>query len=256
MKSIFMRCLLCFTVTVILFSATLCPAKAITVVEKRSNPWNQAWIYPEDDIVTPNIVIIYLHGDGNNGGSNINDLWVMSKVNHPLKYAKENTLQMTDEVLIICPQSRGNAQFRKQQKDLSNVIKDIHDKFPDALLLLAGHSNGAIAAYKVAIAENPYLDGYVFISGNKPAESSKLQFTKNCFVAYGENDSIHRRSDFSNLFDLDISKSKYAKRCQVTDGITKNAYMVGNWSHGQAPLVFLEDFFWEWVYELALEKGV
>lgn len=252
MKFIFMRCCLCFSLILVFLSAFSGTAEAIMIVEKQDDPWNQAWIYPEDEVVTPNIVIIYLHGDGNNGSSNINDLWVMAKVNHPLKYAKEETLAITDEVLIICPQSRGNAQFRNQQENLANMIAEIQEQYPDSLLLLAGHSNGAIAAYKVAIAENPYIDGYVFISGNKPAESPKLQFTKNCFVAYGENDSIHRRSDFSSLFDIDISNSKYAKKCQVTDGITQNAYMVGKWSHGQAPLVFLEDFFWDWVYELAL----
>lgn len=253
MKVIFMRCFLCFSLVVSLLLSSTTKAAAIMIVEKQENPWNQAWIYPEDEIVTPNIVIIYLHGDGNNGSSRLSDIWVMAKVNHPLKYAKEDTLVVTDEVLIICPQSRGNAQFRNQQDDLANMIAEIREMYPDALLLLAGHSNGAIAAYKVAIDENPCVDGYVFISGNKPAESPKLQFTKNCFVAYGENDSVHRRSDFSNLFDIDISNSKYAKKCQITDGITQNAYMVGNWSHGQAPLVFLEDFFWEWVYKLTLQ---
>lgn len=240
----------------ILFSATLCPVKAITVVEKRANPWNQAWIYPEDEIVTPNIVIIYLHGNGNNGSSNIKDLWVMANVNHPLKYAKEDTLVITDDVLIICPQSRGNGQFRSRRQDLSNMIKEIRDEFPEALLILAGHSNGAIATFIVATAENPCIDGYVFISGDRSGESAKLPFTKNCFVAYGINDNVRNRSVFSNLFEIKISDNKYAQKCQVTDAITKNAYMVGNWSHGQAPLVFLEDFFWEWVYKVALEKGV
>ena len=253
MKHFFIRCV-ALTLIFLLCLNTTAMADFL-IKEVASNPWNMMYIFPEEEEVIPNIVIIYLHGDGNNGTQKLETLKVMGKVDHPLKYAMNDTLSLTDDTIFICPQSRGNGQFRYQQDELLRLIRDIKIQFPESIILLAGHSNGAIAADKVALSGCEAIDGYVFISGNQPAESPLLQFVSNAFVAYGESDTVARRKDFKALFvENDISLYEYSKKCAFEEKDSHNAYMVGKWTHGQAPRLFLEEFFWEWVWELQMNK--
>ena len=106
-----------------------------------------------------------------------------------------------------------------------------------------------MATYEIAASNNPDIDGYIFISGMQTKESEKLSLIPNCLVVYGYESMVAHRTDFSNLFyDTDISDNKYSGEIAYVEEVTNNAYFVNrSWSHGTAPEIFQEDFFWEWV---------
>jgi peptidoglycan hydrolase-like protein with peptidoglycan-binding domain len=86
---------------------------AVSDVPVDSEPWDYLYIYPNDEVVTPNIVIIYLHGS-NNSGYSVESLQNLARVDHPLKYAREGTLPLPDDTIFICPQSRADGEFGNQ----------------------------------------------------------------------------------------------------------------------------------------------
>ena len=241
-------CLLFFTITPLTAFAT-------TDIPFDGKPWCHTMIFPEEEIVHPTTIIIYLHGDGNNG-SRKEDLELLTKVDHPLKYAREDTLEIPDDCVIVCFQSHSNGEFRNKYDELCEVIHALAESCPEAKIILAGHSHGAMAAYKIAATGNTDIDGYVFISGIRPKESKTLTLIPNCLVVYGNEEWRASRSDFSDLFyQTDITDSKYAQVSSYSEETTNNAYFLGPWSHGGSPQIFQEDFFWEWVSNVAILTG-
>ena len=57
---------------------------------------------------------------------------------------------------------------------------------------------------------------------------------------------LNTRNDFDNLFYTELG----TKECAWREEDTNNAYVVGDWTHGQTPRIFLEDFFWEWIKDV------
>ena len=253
MKSNFKRCLILVLTLCLLFSATTpMTALATTDIPLAGTPWCQTMIFPEEEIVHPTTVIIYLHGDGNNGKTT-EDLERFTLVDHPLKYAREGNLDIPDDCIIVCFQGTYNGEFRNKSDELCEVISALAQTCPEAKIILAGHSHGAMAAYKIAAAGNTDIDGYAFISGIQPQESERLTLIPNCLVVYGSEEWRSNRSDFSELFyQNDISDSQYARLSSLVEDKTNNAYFLGPWSHGSSPQIFLEDFFWEWVSNVTL----
>lgn len=242
------RCLVCLlAICLLLSTVTPLTASATTDLPFHGKPWCHTMIFAEEEIVNPTTIVIYLHGDGNNGNTK-EDLDRLANVDHPLKYARENTLNLPDDCVMVCFQSKSNGQFRNKSDELCEVIHALSETCPDAKIILAGHSHGAMAAYKIAAAGNTDIDGYVFISGMQPGESEKLPFIPNCLVVFGSENLRASRSDFSALFrETDITDDKYANESSYVEESTNNAYFLGPWTHGSAPQIFLEDFFWEWV---------
>ena len=249
MKTNSTRCLLCLLV-IGLFLSTLTPLKvnATTDLPLPGEPWCQTIIYPEEEIVAPTTIIIYLPGAGHTGSTK-KELERFARANHPLKYSREGNLEMPDDCIMICFQSQAEGEFKKKSSELAEVIHAISESCPNAKIILAGHSNGCLATYKIAASKNPDVDGYVFISGLMNAEDGQLPLMPNCMVVYGSEDLLARRTDFSNLFyNTDISDKKYREDTYYVEDVTNNAYILNtDWTHGTAPEVFLEDFFWEWV---------
>ena len=248
MKTNFKRCLVCFLILCLLCS-TLTPltVAATTDIPFDGEPWCQTMIFPEEELVHPTTIIIYLHGDGNSGKGK-DDLERFAKADHPLKYSRENTLDMPDDCVIICFQSKYDGEFRKSSDELCEIIQALAETSPDSKIILAGHSHGAMAAYKIATTRNKDIDGYVFISGIQPSESDTLPLIPNCLVVYGSEEWRANRGDFSELFyQTDITNSKYAMTSSYVEEKTNNAYFLGPWTHGSSPQIFQEDFFWEWV---------
>lgn len=249
MKTNSTRCLVCLLV-VGLFLSTLTPLSvaATTDLPMNGEPWCQTMIFPEEDLVHPNTIIIYLHGAGHTGQTT-DDLERFARANHPLKYSRDGTLEMPDDCIIICFQARAEYAFSKKSDELCEVIHALSESRPEAKIILAGHSSGAMATYEIAATGNPDIDGYVFISGMKTDKAEKLSLIPNCLVVFGYEEMLGCRTDFSNLFyNTDIGDNKYREEISYVEEITNNAYFVSKkWDHGSAPQVFLEDFFWEWV---------
>lgn len=213
-------------------------------------PWNYAMIYPEDTTVNPNVIIIYLHGDGNNG-QKLEDLVILANIHHPLRYHREDNLPQPDDTIFICPQTRSDSEFSAKIDDLKAMISAISEASPDAKIILAGHESGATTAYQIASEGNKNIDGYVFISSNKPKRAEDLEFIANTLVVYGAEDTNNHRAIFKNLFwEHDIADKIYAAECSLIEELSNNAYFVGPWNPYNAPRIFLEDFFWEWLNNL------
>lgn len=249
MKTNSTRCFI-ITLVLVLVLSTLTPltAYATTDIPLHGKPWCQTIIYPEEEIVVPSTIIIYLPGAGHTGSTQ-DDLERFARANHPVKYSREGNLPMPDDCIIICFQSKAEGEFKKKSSELAEVIHALSESCPDAKIILAGHSNGCLATYKIAASLNPDIDGYVFISGLMNDEDGKLPLIPNCLVVYGYEDLSARRTDFSNLFyNTDISDKKYRDNICYVEEVTNNGYILNaEWTHGTAPQVFLEDFFWEWV---------
>lgn len=213
-------------------------------------PWNHAMIYPEDMSIKPNVIIIYLHGDGNNG-KEIEDLVILANIHHPLRYHREDILPQPDDTIFICPQTHSDGEFLTKLDELEAMISAISESSPDAKIILAGHESGATAAYQIASEGNKNIDGYVFISSNKPKKAKDLEFLANALVVYGAEDNNNHRAIFKNLFwEHDIADSTYTTECSFIEELSNNAYFVGPWNPYNAPRIFLEDFFWEWLNNL------
>ena len=226
-------------------------ALAVTDIAMEDSPWNHVWIYANDEIVVPNVVIIYLHGDGNSGYG-LKGLEKFPKVDHPLRYARNDTLPLPDDTIFICPQSGYDGEFRFKQEELTEFIHMIAEAYPDALIILSGHSHGSLASYVMAANGNDDVDGYVFISGIRPPESEEISLMQNCLVVFGDETWLSKRGDYSNLFlKTDISDMEYRKECTYLEEESNNGYIRGRWGHGDAPKVFLEDFFWEWLNNIS-----
>ena len=247
MKAKYKRCLTLFCCIMLLIPVLVQSASATGDFGFSNDKWNFSFIYPEETIYTPNVVIIYLHGD-NTTGRSINSLESMAKIEHPLRYAREETLCLPDDTIMICPQAHVNGEFRTKQADLEEFIHEIRCMYPDAILILSGASHGSLATYKIAASKNEDVDGYVFIAGVRPGESKELTLIPNCMVVYGNEVWLSRRGDYSALFtETDITDSEYRNETYYLEEDTNNAYVRGPWHHGNTPLIFLEDFFWEWI---------
>ena len=71
-------------------------------------------------------------------------------------------------------------------------------------------------------------------------------------IVFGNEQWLHQRHEFKALYDnVNIGSSEYAKVCNYLEEGRNNAYVRGPWGHGDAPKVFLEDFFWEWVNNIS-----
>lgn len=249
MKTNSKRWLICLVALGLLLS-TLTPlsAYATTDLPFEAKPWCHTMIFPEEEIVVPTTIIIYLPGAGHTG-SDKDDLERFAQANHPVKYSREDSIPMPDDCVIICFQAHGENDFRNKSDELSEVINALSGSCPEAKIILAGHSNGALATYQMAAKGNPDIDGYVFISGMKSENTEKLSMIPNCLVVYGYESMLSCRTDFSNLFyNTDITDKKYHGASSYVEEVTNNAYFVSTkWDHGSAPQVFQEDFFWEWV---------
>ena len=249
MKTNFKRCLLCFCCLILALPILTVSASALTTKTFKGDPWNYIEIYAEDsEYVVPNTVIIYLHGDCHAGSHHIEDLEQLALTEHPYNYAKRKILPLPDDVLMVCPQNHSDGEFLRKHEKLYEFIHGYAEKYPDATIILGGHSRGGMTSYFVADKGNEDIDGYFFISTKKPEEAEQLNLMQNAFVAYGSADNVYRRHYFSNLFFFfDITEKQYAQETQIWDEITNNVYYVGPWEHGNAPLVILEDTFWEWI---------
>lgn len=243
------RCLT-YLLILCLFLSTFTPLKveATTELSVAGEPWCQTMIFPEEDFVHPNTVIIYIHGAGETGRT-VEDLERFARANHPLKYSREGTLEMPDDCMLICLQAKNEGEFSKKSNELCDMIHALSESQPDTKIILVGHSSGAMATYEIASTGNSDIDGYVFISGMQTDKCQKLPLIPNCLVVFGYEEMVAYRTDFSNLFyGIDISDKKYRDEISYVEEITNNAYFVSKkWNHGSAPQVFLEDFFWEWV---------
>lgn len=247
MKTKLKRCFSLLICLVLLTSILAQPAFALGDLGVESENWYYSLIYPEEAIATPNVVIIYLHGD-NTTGNSINDLESMNEIEHPLRYSREGTLTLPDDTIMICPQAHYNGEFRNKPEELEDFIHEVKCMFPDAILILSGASHGSLATYKIAAKGNSEVDGYVFIAGIRPGEAKKLSLIPNCMVAFGNEPWLSDRGDYSELFtETDITNSEYRNETYYLEESTNNAYIRGPWHHGNTPLIFLEDFFWEWV---------
>ncbi len=249
MKPQYRRCLILALTLILFVSAISTPAfAASTDIPFSSTPWCYTVILPEEDIVVPNTIIIYLPGAGHTG-LNQDSLENFARANHPVRYSREDLIPMPDDCAIVCLQPYGESDFRTKQDQLCEIFQTLSTSFPEAKILLAGHSNGAMATYEIAASNNPDIDGYIFISGMRTKESEKLSLIPNCLVVYGYESMVAHRTDFSDLFyDTDISDKKYSGEISYVEEVTNNAYFVNReWNHGTAPEIFQEDFFWEWV---------
>ena len=243
-----------FVATLLLIFLMTINALAIDVTMVDNGHWNYAKITSELTEKVK-IVILYFHGSGNTG-SRLNDLKVLmgkQAADNPVKYATV----LTDEewlppgVVIVCPQAHNDKDFHENQDEILWLIEQQEALYPDAKIVLAGHSNGAMAMYRLAQNYPDIADAWIFISG-KSINSQKLSSDMcNVFVASGIGEinskiGLAKRMDFANLFYSKLTTEISAWK----EEDSHNAYMVGEWSHGQTPRVFLESFFWEWIAEL------
>lgn len=252
MKKQIKRCFLLFICTIALllptFSVVAFAAGDYSIEGKR---WYQSWIYSEEEMSVPNVVIIYLHGHGNSG-TRLEHLERFTRVDHPLKYSRDETLPLPDDTIMICPQSHANGEFTYRQKEISELVHTVKTMYPDAKIILAGHSSGSVAASVMAIHGNDEIDGYVFISGVNPGSPGDFNTIENCMIVFGNEQWLHQRYEFKALYDdVNIASHEYSKVCNYLEENRNNAYVRGPWGHGDAPKVFLEDFFWEWVNNIS-----
>lgn len=200
-------------------------------------------------------VIIYFHGSGNTGNT-LGDLSVLmgkKAADGPTKYATTITYDWLPKgVVIVCPQAHNDKDFHESVDEIFCLIEEYNEKYPDAKLVLAGHSNGAMMIFNLAYQYGTDIaDGWVFISGKSSKGYALPSDSTNIMVASGTGEinskiGLARRSDFENLFYSPLGTSETAWREEDTN----NAYIVGDWTHGQTPRVFLEDFFWEWIKDV------
>ena len=251
MKKQFKRCFTLVCCIVCLLLTVPQTAFAASDIAMDDDPWQHVWLYSEDTMAVPNVIIIYLHGDGNSGRG-MKSLEKFSRVDHPLRYARNDTLPLPDDTLFICPQSSYDGEFRFKQEELTEFIHKIAQGYPDTKIILSGHSHGSLASYVMATNGNEDVDGYVFISGIRPPEAEKLSLIPNCLVVFGDETWLSKRGDYSNLFfEADITAQEYRKVCTYIEEESNNGFIRGPWGHGDAPKVFLEDFFWEWLNNIS-----
>ncbi len=200
-------------------------------------------------------VIIYFHGSGNTGRNlrDLNNLMGKKAADGPTKYA--TTVQsdwITPGTVIVCPQAHNDKDFHENEDEVFHLINQQLSRYPNAKIILAGHSNGAIMLFKLAYKYGgDIVDGWAFISGKSPNGTTLNSTMTNVLVASGTGEryskiGLARRADFDNLFYTKLGIEVTAWREEDTN----NAYVVGDWTHGQTPRIFLERFFWEWIADI------
>lgn len=250
MRIKFKRCLT-FMLCLLFFSSQITFPVQAADLPMDCDLWDYILIYGEELPPDPETIIIYLHGD-NIRGTKKEDLERFATVEHPLKYARADEIPIPDNAMLICPLAEFDGQFRTEENNLGGFILFVRLMYPEAKIILAGASHGSLAAYNMAASFNEDVDGYVFISGIRPGEAEKLSTIRNCMVVFGDEHWLSKRGDYSNLFlKEDITDSKFAKESLHWEEETNNLYVRGPWTHHNTPLVFTEDFFWEWVTNLS-----
>ena len=199
-------------------------------------------------------VIIYFHGSGNTGSTlnSLKTLMGQSAADGPVKYATtiENEW-LPAGVVIVCPQAHDDNDFHRNTNAVFELIEEQAIAYPGAKIILAGHSNGAMMLFNLAYNYPDIVDGWVFISGKSTNGDHLDSDMTNVMVASGIGElhakiGLARRSDFDNLFYSELETNISAWREEDSN----NAYVVGDWTHGQTPRIFLEDFFWDWIKDI------
>ena len=235
--------------TVLILSSVILPVSAYgTDIQVPGTPWNHVMLYAEDSPINPNLIIIYLSGNGASGKT-IEDLDVFADMEHPLKYHREGLLELPDDAVFICPQEYMDGEFYFYNDIFEEMIHAIASSAPDATIILAGHAEGADTVYAIASRGNEDIDGYVFLS-TSDEDKDNLPYMTNTLVVYGKDKSQNHRILFNKLFKTNITKRKYARECSFVEEKSNNAYIVGSWTEESTPLVLTEDFFWEWVLNI------
>ena len=202
-------------------------------------------------------VIIYFHGSGNTGNTlhNLKSLMGEKAADGPTKYATTISYEwLPVGTIILCPQAHNDKDFHNSEDEVFCLIREYSQKYPDAKIILAGHSNGAMMIFNLAYEYGTdIVDGWVFISGKSSRGYELPSDSTNIMVVSGTGEinakiGLARREDFENLFYSPLLSETEETAWREED--TNNAYIVGDWTHGQTPRVFLEDFFWEWIKDV------
>ena len=219
---------------------------------------NGHWKYTlieNEQTTSVDTVIIYFHGSGNTGSTvkTLTKLMGKKAADGPTKYATTVTEDwLPPGTVIVCPQAHSDNDFHANTDEVLDLIELQQTNYPEAKIVLAGHSNGAIMIFNLACTYGSDIaDGWVFISGKSNTGKRLDSSMTNVMVASGTGEKkskigLARRGDFDNLFYTELGTKVTAWREEDTN----NAYVVGSWSHGQTPRIFLEDFFWEWIKDV------
>lgn len=227
-------------------------ADAIRIHNK---PWNYILIENKETVEVDTIIFYFL-GSGNNGTS-LGDLSILmgeKAPDGPAKYA--TTTHKTNwppvGTIIVCPQDRDDRDFYKNIDSVLSLMEEYTRRYPKAKVILTGHSNGAIMLFTFATTYGTDMaDGWVFISGRSPKGDQLPSYMRNVMVVVGTKEDVRRvgintRNDFKNLYNVELGTEVTKWREEYSN----NAYVVGDWTHGQTPRIFLEDFFWDWIKDV------
>lgn len=244
-----------FLILVLLLSFVTQSIAYADVNRIRDKPWNYILI-ENDETVEVDTLVFYFLGSGNSGNS-IGDLTILMGDRAPDGPAKYATTTHTDNwppvgTVIVCPQDRNDRDFHSNIDQVFPLMYEYTAKYPVAKVILVGHSNGANMLFTLACEYGTDIaDGWVFISGRSPKGEQLPSYMQNVMVVVGTGEDVRRiglntRNDFKNLYHVELGTEVTKWREEDSN----NAYVVGDWTHGQTPRVFLEDFFWIWMNDI------
>lgn len=250
MRKLFMTFLFILSITFSYLQTAL--ATDVTTID--NGHWKYTLIESEQT-TTVDTVIIYFHGSGNTGYRlrDLNNLMGEKAADGPTKYATTITEDwLPAGTVMVCPQAHDDSDFHSNTDEVLDLIELQQVTYPEAKIVLAGHSNGAIMIFNLAYNYGyDIADGWVFISGRSNTGNELDSSMENAMVVVGTGEASRRiglntRNDFDNLFYTELG----TRECAWREEDTNNAYVVGDWTHGQTPRIFLEDFFWEWIKDV------
>ena len=200
--------------------------------------WKQKWIYYEDEnhVINPSVVIIYLHGDNNNGTAA-----------HPYVY---DELNMPKDTLMICPilsnselmtkfydKYDSTTKRRSGTRKLEGLIEKVSSDYPNAIIIIEGHSSGTQILSTLVAKDNTKVDGYAFYSPFW--DLKKANKRGNCLVVRSVNDFDGVKSVMESFeSNPEINNIKQVPPISMIE------------RHGAVPEIITTSIHWDWVEKI------
>lgn len=213
----------------------------ITKTAEQTGNWDQTWIYHDNknSDIKVKAVIIYLHGRDNNG-----------TYGHPLVY---DELNMPKDVVLVCPilrngwdnffdKSSGATPQARGTTKIELLMDQVLKAYPEAVIILEGHSMSTKFLGYMIESNNPRIDGYAFYSPNwntKPANN-----IKNCFVSRAYDEDDYERKYMSAFYTN-----------PANNNVKHTAPKAVAKTHGAAPKIMTTDVHWNWVRNVIENKA-
>lgn len=194
-------------------------------------------------------LLVHLHGSGECGG----EVSKVAKARNSLAYEINNG-EVTPDCMVLFPHFESTETYYDNLDSLHKTIKAFVQEYGIDQVIVSGHSLGANAAAVLVAKYDTYYDGLIALSGRLHREAATIKDSGiPVVIVHGtmddNNSAKYTLPSYDVLFaEVDLARGnvvleKLDSPCEMGE----NVLIFDKWTHSQTPLVFKDDYIWEWI---------